>query len=439
MRDLILTLLIPAVLAWGLTSSRRSLYVLTWMCFQRPQDFASNFLAGLPLFQIALVLAVVSHLVRGDFRFRLSGTLALQVLFLLWVTVTTVLAFNAAHAWEFYLGYVPSLLAMPVIYMATIRDLPTLRAVIWIAAGSIALNGTKVGLAYALSGGGIITTQISGFVGDNNVFGLVLCVVVAIVYSLRATLPDKPWMLWALRAALLLNVLCILFTKSRGALLTLLIIGLIAALQSGRAVRNVFALLMACVVLYAALPSSYFDRVETLSDVRADTSAMGRLENWRLSLDEALENPAFGVGPDNHMLYNKAKGTDVVVRVAHSVYFQILGENGFPGLLLYALFLLVSISSIYRCWRLAQSAQTTRPDLRWVRDLSFALFCAFVAYSFGAGLLNMLYIEFPWDMLLLGSMLLPLLREELKKGVQGGEESPAASNVAPGRPAYGVR
>ena len=439
MRDLILTLLIPAVFAWGLTSSRRSLYVLTWMCFQRPQDFSTNFIAGLPLFQVALLLALVSHVLRGDFQLRLSGTLALQVLFLLWVTVTTVFAFNAEHAWEFYLVYVPSLLAMPVIYMATIRDLATLRAVIWIAAGSIALNGAKVGLAYALSGGGIITTQISGFVGDNNVFGLVLCVVVAIVYSLRTTLPHKPWLLWALRAGLVLNVLCILFTKSRGALLTLLIIGSIAALKSGRAVRNVSALLMACIVMYAALPSSYFDRVETLGDVRADASAMGRLENWRLSLDEALENPLFGVGPDNHMLYNQAKGTDVVIRVAHSVYFQILGENGFPGLLLYLLFLVTSIGSLYRCWRLAQEAQVLRPELRWVEELSFAMLCAFVAYCFGAGLLNMLYIEFPWDVLLLGSMLLPLLRAELKKGAQAGVEPPAVPNVAPERPAYIVR
>ena len=439
MRDLILTLLIPAVLAWGLTSSRRSLYVLTWVCFQRPQDFSTNFVASLPLFQIALLLALVVHAVRGDFRLRLSGTLALQVIFLLWVTVTTVLAFNAEHAWEFYRGYVPSLLAMPVIYMATIRDLFTLRTVIWIAAGSIALNGAKVGLAYALSGGGVITTQISGFVGDNNVFGLVLCVVVAIVYSLRATLPDRPWMLWALRVGLLFNVLCILFTKSRGALLTLLIIGFIAALKSGRAVRNVTGLLLACILIYAAIPSSYFDRVETLSDVRADVSAMGRLENWRLSLDEALENPVFGVGPDNHMQYNKAKGADVVIRVAHSVYFQILGENGFPGLLLYGLFLIVSVASLYRCWRLAQNAQASRPDLRWVQDLSFAMFCAFVAYSFGAGLLNMLYIEFPWDMLLLGSMLLPLLRAELKKGAPAGVESPARPNAAPERPVYIVR
>ena len=79
----------------------------------------------------------------------------------------------------------------PIVIFSTIHNLDLLKWVIWVSAGGIGLNGFKVGISLTASGGGHLTEQISGFVGDNNVFGLVLCLVVAVLLGLRRTLPDK--------------------------------------------------------------------------------------------------------------------------------------------------------------------------------------------------------------------------------------------------------
>jgi hypothetical protein len=124
------------------------------------------------------------------------------------------------------------------------------------------------------------------------------------------------------------------------------------------------------------------------------------------------------VGPDNHIIYNRANGAEVKLRVAHSVYFQTLGELGFPALFLYITFLLMGIAAAKRAWSGSILIARQHPDLVWVRDVSFWMMCSFIGYAFGAGFLNMFYIEFPWTAMFLGSMILPLLNQEVARRAQ---------------------
>lgn len=442
MRDLILSIGIPAALIYALCSARGSILVLTWMCFQRPQDFSYGVWNTLPTFTLALAIAIVSNVMRGEFKPKFTSLLVIQLIFMLWVTMSAALAFDTAHAWTFYGEYAPALLVTPFVVIACVNDLDLLKKVLWVAVGSIALNGFKTGVAVTLGGGGHLTEQISGFVGDNNVFGLVLCVVVAMSIGLRSTLPDKRWVraiFWGVIAA---NVMCIIYTKSRGALITLGIIALLGAWKSGKRIRYTSLLFAIVITGYAVIPAEYFDRLDTLKNVSDDRSAMGRVESWELAWREALRHPIFGVGVDNHMLYNAAMGAEVELRVAHNVYLQTLGELGFPALLLYLMFLIGAILAVRRATRDMAPIARDHPDLAWVRDLSFWMYCAFIGYSFGSGLLNMLYIEFPWHAMLLGGLLMPMVRKELaRRAADRSRATPEeATSQQEGRPnILGVR
>jgi O-antigen ligase len=145
----------------------------------------------------------------------------------------------------------------------------------------------------------------------------------------------------------------------------------------------------------------------------------------------------FGVGPDNHILYNQAKGAEVRLRVAHSVYFQTLGELGFPALLLYVMFILMGIGAASRAWRATTLIAQRHPDLAWVHDVSFWMMCSFIGYVFGSAFLNMFYIEFPWTAMILGSLLLPMVQQEVARRdeakIQGTTEERQAQPRHPWR------
>lgn len=419
MRDLFLGVTIPAALIWALFSAPGSILVLNWIWFQRPYDFSYGTWATLPLFKVALGVAVISNLLHGQLRLRFTPLLWIYLVFLVWITISTFFAYDAEIAWETYWMYLPSMWVAPILLFATIHDLKLLRMVLWVSAGGIAVNAFKVGAVLTAQGGGHVTNQISGFVGDNNVFGLVLCLVVAMLMGLRTTLPAKTWVRGLFYVFLTFVLLTIIYTQSRGAFAAMGVILFMGSILSNRPFRNTLIFIAVVVAGYMAIPAENFERLTTVSDLSEDVSAEGRFQNWSLAWQEALEHPWVGVGLENHIPYN----TDIVqpavqVRVAHSVYLQILGELGFPALVLYLMFILTGFWSLVRTWRSMIPVAEKHPDLVWVRNTAFWMVCGYVGYSLGAGLLNMLYIEFPWYAIFYGSMLLPLVEQELQKREQ---------------------
>ena len=101
------------------------------------------------------------------------------------------------------------------------------------------------------------------------------------------------------------------------------------------------------------MPDSWTNRMESMQNYQTDNSAMSRLRTWETLFRAALDRPLVGVGfrADSPVVFERyAPGADEYdatsdgVFVAHSIYFQVLGEHGFVGL---ALFLALGIVS----WR----------------------------------------------------------------------------------------
>ncbi|HVW70809.1 MAG TPA: putative O-glycosylation ligase, exosortase A system-associated [Steroidobacteraceae bacterium] len=432
MRNLFFSVAILGALIWAMASAEGAIIALNWICFQRPQDF-SDWWAGAPIFQIALAIAIVSNVVRGKFRPRVPGLLVVYYCLIVWIILSAAFAFDTDHAWDFCKMYLPSMIVTPFVMYSTINDLELLKRVMWVAAGSLGLNAFKVAVALSLHGGYHITEAVTGFVGDNNGFGLVLCLVVPILIGLKGTLPPKKWMHRGLTAVIVGASLCIIYTESRGALITLSIIVLLKSMMSKHAVRNTCIALGIAVLGYLIVPSQFFERLSTLKDVSADASAMGRIENWGLAWNEAKEFPFLGVGPDNHLLYNHARGASVHIRVAHSTYFEVLGENGFVGLAWYLMFLFTGIGVLMSTWARAARACVEHPELTWTRDLASWMTCAAIGYVVGSAFLNMLYFEFPWYLFFFGSMLRRFLPVARAGAISARRTGPAKQVDRPGR------
>jgi probable O-glycosylation ligase (exosortase A-associated) len=106
--------------------------------------------------------------------------------------------------------------------------------------------------------------------------------------------------------------------------------------SSNKMTLGVLIVVMAPLMLLM-MPSKWFDRIDTINTYEEDSSAMGRINAWKMATNLAMDRPLTGGGfeiydPGVFMQYAP---NPYDIHAAHSIYFQVLGEHGFVGLFLY--------------------------------------------------------------------------------------------------------
>jgi probable O-glycosylation ligase (exosortase A-associated) len=171
--------------------------------------------------------------------------------------------------------------------------------------------------------------------------------------------------------ALVAVLLGVVGTQTRGGSLAIAAAGLYyLVFMAKRKMLGGVLLAMAVVVGLAVAPAEYVGRMESISTYDEDNSARGRLQAWGIALRMAADHP-FGVGADN---FNSAYGRVYLPRQAsnmlswgqnrwlspHSIFFRMIGEYGFPGLLLLCSMIGTAVMGVLRVRR-ALSEQSSPP------------------------------------------------------------------------------
>ena len=172
------------------------------------------------------------------------------------------------------------------------------------------------------------------FLGDGNDFSMSLCILLgfSVEMSLAQTSKFKKILYWVLMGLL---VLAIVASQSRGATLGMAAVFGYMWWRSPRKATGVVVIVAAAFALLLYAPDAYFNRLSTLSAPQQESSADGRLHAWRAGYKMALNN-VLGVGAGNFPNnFPKYRAADAPTRwmTAHSMYFLVLGELGFLGLL----------------------------------------------------------------------------------------------------------
>lgn len=92
MRDIFLGVAIPASMVWALFSAQGAILVINWIWFQPLYDFSWDFWNTTSLFQIALAIAILSNLLRGQLRPKFPPVLVAYTVFLVSITLSTAFA-----------------------------------------------------------------------------------------------------------------------------------------------------------------------------------------------------------------------------------------------------------------------------------------------------------------------------------------------------------
>lgn len=377
-----------------------SLYLYGFM-----QNFRYAFLfAGLTLFLLMV------HKVKARGKFVWDTTAVLMIIFFCHAMLSAAFSLQpnpmVAIRVEDFLKGAPLALVLPFFLTSRWRIHATLLTLVV----GLGFHGVVDGLKVIASGGahkihGIATASLN----DNNLYAVGMVMLLPIYLYLIKYSGNK-WVRLALVGGFLLTIMTVLGSNSRGGFLALAVVGFWYWITSRRKFTSMLLVLVLSVGIVQVAPDRWFDRISTIKTATEDTSFMNRVAAWRVNLSVATTHPVFGGGFEaalNSWVWeeHKYKSSPIKIdmdlytpKVAHSIYFQVLGDLGFVGFFWYLLLLLNAFWTRYRSQLLAKQLAG---EWRWASDLSTATVLSLVAFMVGGAGVSLAYYELVFVLIML--------------------------------------
>jgi len=168
-------------------------------------------------------------------------------------------------------------------------------------------------------------------------------------------------------------------------------------------------------VLAAALPlmpSHWFTRMASIAQIDTDISMRGRIEAWTFAFRLALDHPIVGGGFRVFLdedLFRSYVPQALTNRNFHSIYFEVLAENGFVGL---CLFLGLGASTMLTTWRIDRMTRG-RQQLAWANSLARMIQVAVIGYAVGGIVLNFGFFDLYYTLVALAVGTLRVVQGEM--------------------------
>jgi probable O-glycosylation ligase (exosortase A-associated) len=386
MRDLIVTALVFGSLPFILKRPWFGIIVWTWLGFMNPHKQCWGFAREMPFAYIVALTTLFALLIsREPKRIPWTRESITLLLFVVWMTVTTLFAIFPPFAW-LQLEKVVKIQLMIFVAMMVITDRARLHLLVWTIAISVGFYGVKGGI-FTIVHGGVHRVQgpAGSFFAGNNETGLALAMTVPLMYYLFRE-SKRFYVRWGLVAAMLLTSLAALGTHSRGAVLGMGAMGAMLWWKSRNKALMAVLLVASVAAVFALMPQEWFDRMSTIKTYENELSAKSRFDSWEFALGVAASRL---VGGGFEVFAGRSD--------AHSIYFEVLGEHGFLGL---GLFLALGVFTWMSASRIRRVTEEV-PDMVWMGTLSRMVQVSLVAYASAGAFLGMAYFDYVYNLVLM--------------------------------------
>lgn len=387
---------------------RPYLFLLTY-CYVdivSPQRLTYYMLNSVPISLIAAGLAIGAYIVTDDKRDSRFGFRQILLLILLvYCTLTTLTAAFPVEAWLKW-DWVWKALFMAAFIPLTLKTRVRIEALtvtmILCAASIIIVGGIKT-----LGGGGgygtlaLAVDNNSGLYESSTISMVAVSIIPLILWAMRhGTIFPPEWRVTLFCSALIFA--CLLMpvgTEARTGLVCVAVLAVLLIRDSKRKLLYITGGVVLSLAAIPFLPSAYSERMETMKDYKADESASTRIAVWMWTIDYVKRNP-LGGGFDsflgNKVRYDVVKTTENAsggkdqeaiktedkARAFHSAYFELLGEQGYPGL---AIWLLLHITGLFQMGKIRRRyRKVTDPDKLWISPFASALLNTHIICMVGA-------------------------------------------------------
>jgi putative inorganic carbon (hco3(-)) transporter len=408
-RDAIIALIVFGALPMILVRPYVGIYMWAWLSYMNPHRLSWGFAYDFPFAQAVALVLLPAALFSNDRRaIPFHAISVIWILFILWICFTTLFALNPEEAVPGWSQAI-KIQILALLTVVLIHRKKVLYTFLWIVTISIIFYGVKGAMFVAQGGVGQVFGPRDSYFEDNNALALTLLMVLPLfVFLIRSitrvrlgsvTIPAglvrKSMWLFATLA-----LISVVFSYSRGAFVTITaMIGLALVKLNHRVLLSVLVII-ALPILFVYVPDEWFDRMGTIKTYEEDSSAMGRVNAWSFAYNIANERPFVGGGFDvfTPSLFKEYAPDPDDFNDAHSIYFEVLGEHGYIGLIL---FLLLGYSVYRMAGRLAKTFRRDHPvwsEEAWIGDLAVALQFSLAAYAVGGAFLGLAYFDLYYHM-----------------------------------------
>lgn len=405
MLDLVFLAFIFYILLLGL--KRPFLWVLLYVYIDilAPQRIGYSLITSLPVSLIAFAAAFGGWLALdrkegGRFSIRQGLMLALLA-YCWWSTGHADFPEDAQTKWD----WVWKALLFAIFLPLTLTTRARIEGLALILTLSVATIVIGTGMKTVLGGGGysnlqFFVTDNSGIYESSTLATVAIGLIPMIWWIVRhGTIFGRHWLVTGFAVALTFACLLVpIGTEARTGLLCIAMLGVLMLRYTERRLLFIAGAGVLGLTALPFLPQTYYDRMATIFEPSGDESASTRVAVWQWTLDYVKEKP-LGGGFDSYrsnsftyiMPVKTVDGNTIRVeyrevtdkaRAFHSSVFEVLGEQGWPGLAIWVSLHLLGLWQMERVQRRWRGRDDEAE--RWIAPFAAALQMGAMIYIVGA-------------------------------------------------------
>ncbi len=308
--------------------------------------------------------------------------LGIFITYALWLQITQLTSIVGPGGVEFW-NRSWKMLAFTITLSMMCRTRQRVEAFIWVVCLSIG-NFVVIGMIKTVLSGGGGNTVIGAdgnILGERVSFAIAITTIIPLIRFLRDHQTIFPNPKWTKRGLDFLTIACVLATVGTQARTGFVSLGILGVFYFIKAKRKMMFLLMIPILIgtvIAVAPAGYFERMNTIGD-STESSSAGRIDSWIWGWNFALSHPVTGGGYHSFLLHQTGTIDNPQYLEAHNIFFETLGDHGFPGLFL---MIFMYMGMIVSSGAMSKRARRV-PELEWAVNLGTMLQLAM--WTFVAG------------------------------------------------------
>lgn len=367
----------------------------------------------------SLVLGRVKD--RGGFL--VDKSTVLLTLFIAHTLIAALLALSSNPLVEYRLEIFIKGMALALVVPFFINSRWRIHLTVLTVVAGLGYHGVVDGLKMVASAGGHMIYGIpNSTLSDNNLYALGMVMLLPLTLYLAKYCTSR-WVRLGSLGVFGLCVMTVLGSNSRGGFLALAVLGVWYWVTSPRKLLSTLFVATVAFGVVQFAPERWFERIETIKDAEQDDSFLGRVAAWKVSINIANDHPFYGAGFDAtqvQSVWNQYKlipniidiniPDSIAFKAAHSNYFQVLGDSGYVGLMI---FLALLASAFVTSWQIKALAKQLPGDHGWATDLATAITLSLVAFMAGGAGVSLAYFELVHFQIVLLAVIRRLLQEQL--------------------------
>lgn len=400
MRDIVIMIGFLGLMPLCFSRPFVGILVWTWFTVMNPHRETYGFAY---FFQFNLIIAAVTFLGLFTASEKIKPiknfTIYIMFSFFAWTIFTCFSAIDPIMSWTF-LNATPSRVYVYIFMLVLLVDREErLLALLWIVVISLGYYGATIGIVGVLAGGRNIGVAenfgpVDTMIQDRNHMAVALMMMFPILIYLHQYTANK-MVRTLIKIVLFLSLITVIVSYSRTGLLCIMLVGGYYFMF----LRNKIIILIAIMVVFSMsvffMPPEWQSRMSFSNDeIQKEGSLSVRLESWKLARAIANDKPITGGGfrivqnPKAMAMYPGVSANAYAAAV-HSIYFEVLSDHGYVGLLLFLMTLSSGLYMNMSTRRITKNHET----LQWTFDMATALQLSICVYALGGAALSLAYFD----------------------------------------------